>query len=143
MPQEAEAPPSPGDVSASSSQPIRASATMTAQEAANARAQEKRSLKAAQEGREKRRWTHRKPKPPPKPKTKEQFRARFDRDQAELAELRRQLEAERATVAKLNADQGQARAAYDAEWSAACEDLGFNPVDVELSRTQARERCRQ
>ena len=107
---------------ADSSEPIRASATLSARDAANARARQKRTLQAAEEKRVKRRWVHRTPKPPPPPKTKDQFRARHEQDRAELAELRQQLDAERAKNATVNAELDLMRAAYDDEWSAVCQE---------------------
>ena len=128
---------------ADSSEPIRASATLSARDAANARARQKRTLQAAEEKRVKRQWVHRTPKPPPPPKTKDQFRARHEQDRAELAELRQQLDAERAKTAKATAELDLTRAAYNTEWSAVCHDLRLSPFDVEAARQRAREGTRQ
>ena len=128
---------------ADSSQPIRASATLSARDAANARARQNRSRQAADENRVKRQWTHRKQKRKASPKTKDQLRGRHEQDQAELAELRQQLDAEKASGAKVTAEMDLMRAAYDAEWSTVIHDLRLSLFDVEAARKRARDGERQ
>ena len=62
----------------------------------NARRRQRLTEQRAREGRVKRNWNHRRQRDPTPPKTKQQLRARWQQNQAELAGLRAQLATEKA-----------------------------------------------